>query len=88
MIRQRIDRSVPTLNTSSLPDLIFTVLFFFMVVTHMRQVTLKRALPCTAGHRADAPHEEECRIVCVYRHAVGDYAWRYSVVQGGDYSAQ
>ena len=41
MIRQRIDRSVPTLNTSSLPDLIFTVLFFFMVVTHMRQVTLK-----------------------------------------------
>ena len=35
------DRSVPTLNTSSLPDLIFTVLFFFMVVTHMRQVTLK-----------------------------------------------
>lgn len=41
MIRRNIDRSVPTLNTSSLPDLIFTVLFFFMVVTHMRQVTLK-----------------------------------------------
>ena len=41
MIRKRIDRGVPTLNTSSLPDLIFTVLFFFMVVTHMRQVTLK-----------------------------------------------
>ena len=41
MIRKRIDRDVPTLNTSSLPDLIFTVLFFFMVVTHMRQVTLK-----------------------------------------------
>lgn len=32
---------VPVLNTSSLPDLIFTVLFFFMVVTHMRKVTLK-----------------------------------------------
>lgn len=29
-------RSVPGLNTSSLPDLIFTVLFFFMIVTHMR----------------------------------------------------
>lgn len=41
MIRRSIDRGVPTLNTSSLPDLIFTVLFFFMVVTHMRQVTLK-----------------------------------------------
>ena len=32
---------VPGLNTSSLPDLIFSVLFFFMTVTHMRQVTLK-----------------------------------------------
>lgn len=32
---------VPGLNTASLPDLIFSVLFFFMIVTHMRQVTLK-----------------------------------------------
>ncbi len=34
-------REVPMLNTASLPDLIFTVLFFFITVTHMRQVTLK-----------------------------------------------
>ena len=27
---------VPGLNTASLPDLIFTVLFFFMIVTNMR----------------------------------------------------
>lgn len=38
---RRRNREVPGLNTSSLPDLIFTVLFFFMIVTHMRQVTLK-----------------------------------------------
>ena len=31
---------MPALNTSSLPDLIFTILFFFMVVTTMREVTL------------------------------------------------
>lgn len=37
--RQR--RGMPSLNTSSLPDLIFTVLFFFMIVTHMRRVPLK-----------------------------------------------
>lgn len=37
----RDNRAVPGLNTASLPDLIFTVLFFFMVVTHMRKVTLK-----------------------------------------------
>lgn len=34
-------RLVPELNTSSLPDLIFSVLFFFMLVTHMRQADLK-----------------------------------------------
>ena len=34
-------QDVPMLNTASLPDLIFTVLFFFMIVTHMREVNLK-----------------------------------------------
>ena len=29
---------MPGLNTAALPDLIFTVLFFFMIVTHMRDV--------------------------------------------------
>ena len=33
------NRDVPGLNLAALPDLIFTVLFFFMIVTHMRQVT-------------------------------------------------
>ena len=41
IFRDNNNRIVPQLNTSSLPDLIFTVLFFFMVVTHMRKVTLK-----------------------------------------------
>lgn len=31
------ERSIPELNTSSLPDLIFTTLFFFMVITTMRE---------------------------------------------------
>lgn len=35
IIRRR-HRDVPGLNTASLPDLIFTVLFFFMIVTHMQ----------------------------------------------------
>ena len=38
---KRTRREIPGLNTSALPDLIFTVLFFFMIVTHMRKVTLK-----------------------------------------------
>ena len=32
---------MPELNTSSLPDLIFTGLFFFMMVTSMREVEVK-----------------------------------------------
>lgn len=41
LFRRRKNGGVPNLNTSSLPDLIFTVLFFFMIVTHMRDVDLK-----------------------------------------------
>ena len=33
---RRHKKKVPGLNTASLPDLIFTVLFFFMIVTHIR----------------------------------------------------
>ncbi len=42
-------REVPSLNLASLPDLIFTVLFFFMIVTHMRKVTLKVKYQVPAG---------------------------------------
>lgn len=34
-------KEVPELNTSSLPDLIFTLLFFFMITTTMRETELK-----------------------------------------------
>jgi biopolymer transport protein ExbD len=36
--RQKEKREVPGLNLAAMPDLIFTVLFFFMIVTHMRDV--------------------------------------------------
>ena len=39
--RRERSRSVPSLNVASLPDLIFTVLFFFMIVTHMRDDDVK-----------------------------------------------
>jgi len=42
---------VPALNTASLPDLIFTVLFFFMIVTHIRteEVQVKYTVPQGSG---------------------------------------
>jgi biopolymer transport protein ExbD len=42
-------REMPEMNTSSLPDLIFTILFFFMIVTTMREVTLKVKFVVPAG---------------------------------------
>ena len=39
--KRKQSREMPEMNTSSLPDLIFTILFFFMMVTTMREVTLK-----------------------------------------------
>ena len=42
-------REVPALNMASMPDLIFTVLFFFMIVTHMRSVPLKVKYQVPAG---------------------------------------
>ena len=38
--KRKQSREMPEMNTSSLPDLIFTILFFFMMVTTMREVTL------------------------------------------------
>ena len=52
MMRRRFrrpDHSVPELNMASLPDLIFTVLFFFMIVTHMRDVEKRVAYEVPAG---------------------------------------
>ena len=50
MIRgDRRHRGVPSLNVASMPDLIFTVLFFFMIVTHMRSDEVKVRLEVPAG---------------------------------------
>ena len=38
-IPRRHRHPVPQLNMASMPDLIFTVLFFFMLVTHLRTST-------------------------------------------------
>jgi len=40
-LRKKKKRDVPEVNTASLPDLVFTILFFFMMITSMREVSLK-----------------------------------------------
>lgn len=41
VIRKAEKREMPALSTSSLPDIIFMLLFFFMAVTTMKEVTYK-----------------------------------------------
>ena len=48
MYRRR-RHNVPSLNMASMPDLIFTVLFFFMIVTHMRSDEVKVRLEVPQG---------------------------------------
>ena len=49
MIPRRSSHELPGLNLASIPDLIFTVLFFFMIVTHMRDVEKKVRYEVPAG---------------------------------------
>ena len=51
---------MPELNTSSLPDLIFTILFFFMMVTTMREVTLKVKFDRPVGTQLEKLARKSC----------------------------
>jgi len=39
--RKKGNKDVPAVNTAALPDIVFMILFFFMVTTVMRQTSLK-----------------------------------------------
>lgn len=51
---------MPEMNTSSLPDLIFTILFFFMMVTSMREVTLMVKFERPAGTQLEKLARKSC----------------------------
>lgn len=53
-------REMPEMNTSSLPDLIFTILFFFMMVTTMREVTLKVKFEKPIGTQLEKLARKSC----------------------------
>ena len=48
-IFRRSSHEMPGLNLASMPDLIFTVLFFFMIVTHMRHDDVRVRYEVPAG---------------------------------------
>ena len=62
---RRPDHSVPELNMASLPDLIFTVLFFFMIVTHMRDVEKQVAYQLPTGTEVEK-QQHKSAVVHLY----------------------
>lgn len=62
---------LPGLNLASLPDLIFTVLFFFMVVTHMRQVTPHVSTPLPQGSDLETTSRSAVRLYVLIGRPVG-----------------
>ncbi len=56
--RHRRNRQIPALNTASLPDLIFTMLFFFMLVTNMRESSPQNPLDLPAGEHLEEAQDD------------------------------
>ena len=77
---QRKRHQVPSLNVASMPDLIFTVLFFFMIVTHMRsdEVKVKLEVPKGTGVQKLA---NKASVVNIY---IGQLNGEWGVQLNGD----
>lgn len=78
---KRRHRGVPELQMAAMPDLIFTVLFFFMIVTHMRENIVKVECQQPVGENL-VTVTNKAAVVNIY---VGrDYASGSYSVQVGD----
>lgn len=77
-------RGMPALNTSSLPDLIFTLLFFFMIVTTMREVTLKVQFKIPQGTELEKL-EKKSLVTFIY---VGEPTQEFRVKMGSESRVQ
>ena len=77
---QRKRHQVPSLNVASMPDLIFTVLFFFMIVTHMRsdEVKVRLEVPQGVGVQKLA---NKASVVNIY---IGQFHGEWAVQVNGD----
>jgi biopolymer transport protein ExbD len=60
LFKKNTHHEVPELNTTSMPDLIFSILFFFMIVTNMREVSLKVKFKTPAGTELTKLEKKSC----------------------------
>ena len=76
--KKKKDGDIPAISTASLPDIVFMLLFFFMVVTVMRDTSIKvkNTLPF-----ADQTEKLEKKDLIMYIYA-GEPSDRYKAVAG------
>jgi biopolymer transport protein ExbD len=60
------------LNTSALPDLIFTTLFFFMIVTHFRPVSVMTQLELPTATELQKLAEKSLLVYIIVGHKQGN----------------
>ena len=78
------DSSLPPMNTSSLPDIVFMLLFFFMTVTVMKDSTLK--VENTLPNASEVKKlEKKDRVVYIY---VGKPTAEYEKIYGTESKIQ
>jgi len=70
---------MPELNTAALPDLIFTILFFFILVTHLRSVDVKLKYQLPEGQQL-TKMAEKSTILHVYVDVDGNVQIENSLV--------
>lgn len=70
---------MPDLNTAALPDLIFTILFFFILVTHLRSVDVKLKYQLPEGQQL-TKMVDRSSIIHVYVDADGNVQIENSLV--------
>lgn len=76
-IRRR-EHTIPSLNLAAMPDLIFTVLFFFMIVTHMRNVTPLVRYETPQGTELSKPSGKQPSLY-IYVGSQGDFSSKKAV---------
>jgi biopolymer transport protein ExbD len=77
--RQPGKREVPMLNTSALPDLIFTCLFFFMIVTHFRPVSVMTQLELPVATELQKLEEKSLLVYIMVGHKDGNTSPEYDI---------
>ncbi|MDR2086993.1 MAG: biopolymer transporter ExbD [Dysgonamonadaceae bacterium] len=77
--RKSEKREVPTLNTSALPDLIFTCLFFFMIVTHFRPVSVMTQLELPVATELQKLEEKSLLVYIMIGHKDGNRSSDYDI---------